>query len=145
MTISNDNEFKSALGKLSGPQQRQVAALFTENVLTLCKDNRMQSLIDTAGRAEISDDELDIALNLARKASVDSYTQCGKECDWNSQAGHFVAEAALACLKPGENPAWEAAMHARMARTCESIASGKGTDNIESATQYRILTEFMKD
>ncbi len=145
MTISNDSEFKSTLSRLSGTQQRQVAALFTGNVLALCKDDRIKSVIDTAGRAEISDDELDIALNLSRKASVDSYTRCGKECDWNSQAGHFVAEAALACLKPGENPAWEAAMHARMARTCESIASGKGTDNIESATQYRILTEFMKD
>jgi hypothetical protein len=145
MTISNDSEFKSALGKLSGPKQRQVAALFAGNVLALSMDDRMKSVIDTAKRTEISDDELDIALNLARKASVDSYTQCGKECDWNSQAGHFVAEAALACLKPGENPAWEAAMHARMARTCESIASGKGTDNAEAAAQYRMLDEYMKD
>jgi hypothetical protein len=44
---------------------------------------------------------------------------------------------------PGDSPAWDAAMHARMARTCESIATGRGTDNAEAAAQYRILEEFL--
>ena len=146
MAIDNDNDFKAALSKLSRAGQRLVAARFAENVLALSKDPRVKSAIGAAKRADITEDELAAAFQSAKKASVDSFTQCGKECDWNSQAGHFVAQAALACLKPaepGDSPAWNAAMHARMARTSESIATGRGTDNAESAVQYRILAEFL--
>lgn len=145
MTITNDSEFKTAIAKLTKAGQRQVGARFAESVLGLCKDARVKHAIATAMRDDITEDELAVALDSAKKASVDSFTLCGKECDWNSQAGHFVAEAALACLKPGTSPAWDAAMHARMARTSESIATGVGTDNAETSTQYRILAEFMKD
>lgn len=145
MTITNDSEFKTAIAKLTKAGQRQVGARFAESVLGLCKDARVKHAIATAMRDDITEDELATALDSAKKASVDSFTLCGKECDWNSQAGHFVAEAALACLKPGSSPAWDAAMHARMARTSESIATGVGTDNAEAATQYRILTAFLKD
>jgi hypothetical protein len=147
MAINNDSEFKVALSGLSRAGQRQAAARFAENVLALSKDARVKSALNVARRTDITEDELAAAFQTANKASVDSFTQCGQECDWNSQAGHFVARAALACLKPaerGDGPAWEAAMHARMARTCESIATGHGTDNAETAAQYRILTEFLK-
>ena len=146
MAIDNDNDFKAALGKLSRAGQRLVAARFAENVLALSADPRVKSAIGAAKRADITEDELAAASQSAKKASVDSFTQCGKECDWNSQAGHFVAQAAVACLKPaetGDSPAWNAAMHARMARTSENIAAGRGTDNAESAAQYRILAEFL--
>ncbi len=147
MNIGNDNEFKAALGALSGIRQRQVAARFAENVLGLCKDHRLKTAIDTAKRAEdIAKDEFAAALQSAKAVSVDSYTQCGHDCNWNSQASHFVAQAVLAGLKlsePGGNAAWDAAMHARMARTCETIATGRGTDNAEAAAQYRILAEFL--
>jgi hypothetical protein len=147
MNINNDSEFKAVLSELPRASQRQVAALFAENVLGLSRDARVRSAVHAARRSVLTDDELDNAYRSAKTASVDSFTQCGRECDWNSQAGHFVAEAALACFKPAEpgtNQAWDAAMHARMARTCESIATGKGTDNAEAAVQYRILSEFMK-
>ncbi len=146
MAINNDNEFKSALSDLPRAGQRQVAARFAENVLALSKDARVKNAIGTAKRTDITEDELAAAFASAKKASVDSFTQCGTECDWSSQAGHFVARAALACVQPaqpGDSPAWEAAMHARMARTCEGIASGRGTDNTEATMQYRILTEFL--
>lgn len=146
MAIDNDNDFKAALSKLSRAGQRLVAARFAENVLALSKDPRVKSAIGAAKRADITEGELAAAFQSAKKASVDSFTQCGKECDWNSQAGHFVAQAAVACLKPaepGDSPAWNAAMHARMARTSESIATGRGTDNAESVVQYRILAEFL--
>jgi hypothetical protein len=146
MTIDNDSDFKAALGELSRAGQRLVAARFVENVLALSQDTRVKSTITAAKRTDITEDELDAAVLSAKKASVDSFTQCGHECDWNKQAGHFVAEAALACIKPAEpggNPAWDAAMHARMARTCKSIAAGAGTDNDETAAQYRILAEFV--
>ena len=143
MAINNDSEFKISLSGLSGPKQRQVAARFAENVLALSKDARVKNAINAAKRTDISEDELAAVLQSAKKATVDSFTQCGQECDWNDQAGHFVAQAALACVKPAErggNPAWDAAMHARMARTSESIATGRGTGNAETAAQYRILT-----
>lgn len=145
MTISNDRDFNAALSKLSRAGQRQVGARFAESVLVLSKDVRVKNAIETAKRADISDDELDSTYKSAKKASVDSFTQCGKECNWISQAGHFVAQSALACLEHGGTPAWDAAMHARMARTSESIATGVGTDNAEAAVQYRILAEFMKE
>ena len=143
MAINNDNEFKVAVGKLTRAGQRQAGARFAENVLALCKDARVKHVIATARRDDVTEDELIAALDSAKKASVDSFTQCGKECDWNSQAGHFVAQAALACLEPGGNPAWDAAMHARMARTSESIATGIGTDNTEATAQYRILDKYL--
>jgi hypothetical protein len=144
MTINNDSEFKAALNGLSRAGQRQVAARFAESVLVLSKDARVKNAIEAAKRTDISKDELDDAYMAAKKASVDSFTQCGKECDWNSQAGHFVAQAALACLEPGKSPAWESAMHARMARTSESIATGIGTDNAEATAQYRILEQYLE-
>ena len=147
MAITNDSEFKAALSNLSRAGQRQIAARFVENVLALCKDAKVKGAVNTAKRTDLTDDELAGAFQSAKKASVDSFTQCGSECDWNSQAGHFVSEAALACVKPAESggsPAWDAAMHARMARTSEGIANGKGTDNSETEAQYRILTEFLK-
>ena len=143
MTINNDSEFKAALAGIPGNRQRQVAARFAESVLVLSKDARVKHAIEAAKRADIGNDELDTAHKAAKKASVDSFTQCGKECDWNSQAGHFVAQAALACFGPGNSPAWEAAMHARMARTSESIATGIGTNNAEATAQYRILDKYL--
>ena len=86
MTINNDNEFKSALGGLPRAGQRQVAARFAENVLALSTDARVKNAISTAKRADITEDELAAALTSAKKASVDSFTQCGTECDWGSQA-----------------------------------------------------------
>jgi hypothetical protein len=145
MTISNDSEFKAALSSLPSNRQRQIAARFAESVLMLSKDVRVKNAIEAAKRTSISDDELDAAYKAAKKASVDSFTQCGKECDWNSQAGHFVAQAALACLEPGKSPAWKSAMHARLARTSESIATGIGTDNNETVAQYRLLDKFLTD
>jgi hypothetical protein len=151
MKISNDSEFKAALSFLSGPARRLVAAQFANNVLTLgpdprVPDPRVKGAIDAAKRTDITDAELATAFQSAKAASVESFTRCGHDCNWNDQAGHFVAEAGLACVqpdKPGSNPAWDAAMQARMARTCETIATGLGTDNAEATAQYRILAEFM--
>lgn len=147
MAIDNDSDFKAALDDLSRAGQRLVAARFAENVLALSQDPRVKATINLARRNDIIEEELAAAQQSAKAARVDSYTQCGHDCDWNKQAGHFVAEAALDCVKPvepGDNAAWEAAMHARMARTCAGIAAGNGTQNGEDAAQYRILSDFLK-
>lgn len=146
MAISNDKDFKSALAGLSTAQQRQVAARFVQQVFSLSNDARIQSALDAAGRAGIADAELALAWQAANSARVESFTRCGKETDWSAQAGHFVAKAAVACVKPaeaGDNLAWDAAMQARMARTCQTVADGSGTDNREAEEQYRILEAFL--
>lgn len=146
MTISNDKDFKSTLAGLSVVQQRQLAARFAQQVFPLSNDARIKSALDTARRAGIADAELGAALQAANSARVESFTRCGKETDWSAQAGHFVAKAAVACVKPaaaGDNLAWEAAMQARLARTCQTVADGAGTENREAETQYRILDVFL--
>jgi hypothetical protein len=146
MAISNDKEFKAALAALPAARQRQVAARFVERVYPLSNDVRVKAALDVAGRPDISDAELTVVSQAANTARVESFTQCGRETDWTAQAGHFVAKAAVACVKPAEaddNLAWEAAMQARMARTCQTVAEGSGTENREAEEQYRILEAFL--
>jgi len=146
MAISNDKEFKTALAGLSTSQQRQVAASFVQRVFALSGDIRIKAALDAAARADVSDAELTVLSGAANTARVESFTQCGKETDWSAQAGHFVAKAAVACVKAaeaGSNLAWDAAMHARMARTCQTVADGAGTENVEAGEQYRLLEAFL--
>ncbi|MGA9033308.1 MAG: hypothetical protein WB402_12395 [Sulfuricaulis sp.] len=147
MTIRSDADFKAALNKLPTPDQRRVAARFVESVVALCHDPRVAAAINAARRLDISDAELTAAFHAVKTACVDSYTQCGHEADWRAQAGHFVAKAAETCVMPdgrARDIGWNAAMQARMARTCEAISTGRGTENREAEQQFRILEEFMK-
>jgi hypothetical protein len=144
--LSNDREFKTKLAGLPLARQRQVASRFVQRVAALSNDFRIKTALEAAERMEITDAELIPAYQAAKAAAVESYTQCGHECNWHSQAGHFVAQAAVACVRPataGENLAWESAMSARMARTCETVASGEGTENHEAEAQYQILEAFL--
>ena len=146
MTINNDKDFKSALANLSISRQRQIAALFVQRVFSLSNDVRIKATLEAASRPDISDAELTVISQAANSARVESFTQCGKETDWSAQAGHFGATAAVACVKAAEagaSPAWDAAMQARMARTCETVATGEGTENREAEEQYRILEAFL--
>lgn len=146
MAINNDKDFKAVLAGLSIAQQRQLAAGFVQRVFALSNDVRVKAALDVAARADITDAELTVVSQAANSARVESFTQCGRETDWGAQAGHFVARAAVACVKPaeaGDSPAWEAAMQARMARTCETVATGEGTENREAEAQYRILEAFL--
>ena len=145
MAIDNDTDFNAALGKLSAAQQRQLAAGFTDSVIALCADVRVAGAVSAAKRPDITDIELAALYQAAKSASIDSYAQCGQDTEWSAQAGHFVAKAAMACVAPaseGANLAWNAAMDARMARTCATIAAGEGTINREADTQYRMLEQY---
>lgn len=148
MSITNDSEFKAALAALPLARQRQAAARLVENVLGLTGDPRAKAAVYAAKRADISGPELEVVYMAAKTASVESYTHCGQEGDWNGQAGHFAAEAAMACVAPESRAAqlaWNAAMSARMARMCECIATGHGTENSEAEAQYRILEAFLSE
>ncbi len=148
-TITTDTEFKNALNQLTLAQQRIVAALFVENVVNLCDEHRVRNAIHAAKNSTITPDELAAAYKSAKTASIERFTQCGKDADWLEQAGHFVAAASAACvipetqLKPTDNLAWTAAMHGRMAKTCETIAAGEGSENQEAMQQYQILAAFL--
>jgi hypothetical protein len=147
LTIRSDADFKAVLNNLPTPEQRRVAARFVESVAALCHDLRVAAAINAAKRLDISDAELTAAFHAVKTACVDSYTQCGHEADWRAQAGHFVAKAAETCVMPhgrAHDIGWNAAMQARMARACEAISTGQGTENREAEQQYRILEEFIK-
>jgi len=147
MTTTNDIQFKAVLQKLTLPQQRQVAARFVENAMSLSGDPRVKAAVSFARRADISDAELIVVQNAAKSAAVETYTHCGDEGDWLGQAGHFLAEAALASGAPPEKASSQArdvAMRVRVARTCETIAKGHGTEHSEAEVQYRLLDEFQR-
>ncbi|MEJ2361764.1 MAG: hypothetical protein P8Z75_10105 [Gammaproteobacteria bacterium] len=148
MSIHNDSEFKSALDQLPVAEQRKLAARFAQSVSPLCKDSRVAAAIEAGLQSVTGDDKLTPIYNAVRGVCVESYTECGHMADWANQAGHFVAEAAAACVMPevalhGANPAWDAAMRARMARTCASIADGSGTETSEAKNQYHLLDEYL--
>jgi len=145
MVIQTDSEFRSALDKLPTPKQRELAARFTDSVVALCNDPRIQAALSAARRPDITELELGAIYQAANAASVASFTRCGKETDWMNQAGHFVAgsgEELRETRERGHNLAWDAAMYARMARTCETIANGQGTQNRESELQYKLADEY---
>ena len=149
-TISNDEEFKHALHSLDATQQRVMAAEFVRHVLPLSNDDRLARALDVAGNSEASDTDISDALKSARAATIDSHTRCGSEGNWTEQAGYFVARAVMAALTPQEqsrshNPAWQAAMSSRMART--SLLIDDDSDELvthsEDAWQYDRLSSFL--
>jgi hypothetical protein len=142
----NDKDFKAQLYALPIDDQRHLAAQFVMRVLPLANDVSLKNAIETSQRKGVTDAELASAYQIANTARVESFTKCGRETDWTAQAGHFVAKAAVACARPAgeeESLAWDAAMSARMARTCETVATGEGTSNKEAEEQYRILEAFL--
>lgn len=147
MAIQTEQEFKAALAALPLTRQRQVAAAFGQRVVDLCHDVRVKNALAAAARSDITAEELVLVAHSAHSARVESYTQCGHDSGWSPAAGHFVARAAECCVRAatkGEPVAWEAAMQARLARTCQMVAQGEGTDNDESAAQYQLLETFLK-
>ena len=149
--ITNDTEFKQALQGLDKMQQRTVAALFTEHVLSLSDDDRIKRAIKVATDGSASEGEISDALKSAKSAIMDSSTRCGAEGNWTDQAGYFVARAAVAAVTPPEQskaggPAWQAAMSSRMAQTSIQIDndSDEVPDHSENEWQYDILSNYLQ-
>lgn len=147
--IGNEKDFRRAIRALDDQQQRLLAARFVEHVLALCRDRRIAGIVKTAADSQASPDELAAALQTAHTIAIDHHTRCGSECDWQDQAGYFVARAAVAALTPveklaGASPAIQAAVNCRMAQTSESIAGGDDGAIQEAQDQYRILSGFLQ-
>lgn len=147
MNITNDNEFKTTLASLDIVRKRKIAVAFVENVISLCADQRINTVITIAKRDDVTEPELATAYQMANTARVESFCNCGQEIDWKIQTTHFVARAAMDCVKPAKeetNLAWDAAVDARIARTCNGIATGECVEQTREAEhQYRILAEFI--
>jgi len=145
--ISNDHELRDALNRLAEARQRFIGATFTKNVIHLCKDGRVQRAVETALNPDASDAELQDAFKAAKSYAAKTYTACGKDTDWLAQADHFVAAAAAAALTPAAqvtertNPAWRAAVQARMAQNCAMMEEDEGEIETEAQRQYRIANE----
>lgn len=142
--INNDTQFRQALDGLDLHQQRVMAACFTENVLPLTDDERPGRVVSTI----IEGREIEGVFKVAKAASLEAHARCGAEGDWNDQAGYFVARAAQAAVEPqvrtgGKNPAWKAAMQARMARTCLASEAGEDSHDRETVAQYNILNDYL--
>jgi hypothetical protein len=142
--ISNDHELRVALDGLTAEQQRIFGARFARGVLHLCDDGRVKRAVETALDPEATEAELADAYRAAKAYATKTYTDCGKDTDWLAQAAHFVAASAAAALTPPAllpektNPAWKAAVQARMAKNCEIMEVDEGEAESESDRQYRI-------
>jgi hypothetical protein len=149
--ITNDAEFRQALQNLDATQQRTVAAMFVEHVLSLSDDDRIKRVVKVATDDSALEGEISDALKSAKAAIMDSSTRCGAEGNWTDQAGYFVARAAVAAVTPqaqskSGNPAWQAALSCRMAQT--SIEIDNDADDVpghsENEWQYNILSDYLK-
>ena len=145
--ITNDHELRDALNALPPIRQRIIGAKLAESVVHLCKDDRVIRALTAAQNPDSGDTELQDAYKAAKSYATKTYTACGKDTDWLAQADHFVAAAAAAALTPADqlsaktNPAWKAAVQARMAKNCEMMEEDEGEMQTEAERQYRIAGE----
>ena len=146
-TISNDHELRGALNLLPAAQQRIMGARFAQGVMHLCQDERVRRAAETALAGDAGEDELEDAFKAAKSYAIKTYTDCGKDTDWLAQADHFVAAAVAAALTPASqlpekvNPAWKAAVQARMAKNCAMMEEDEGEEEGEPERQYHIVSE----
>jgi len=148
-SYNDDSEFRQTYNALDETNKRVVGAKFVENVLPLCDDRRVNQAITTALVPDASKEELLNAFKGAKAATIEARTRCGADCDWNEQAVHFVAKAAMALVAPegqckADDPPWQVVMSSRMARNCALIAADDDSENPEKETQYKLLAKHLK-
>ncbi|AGA90484.1 hypothetical protein Thimo_1707 [Thioflavicoccus mobilis 8321] len=148
-SISNDHDLRDALNELPEIEQRILGARFAEGVAQWCREERVDRAIKTALRADASPTELEDAYRAAKSYATKTYTDCGKDTDWLSQADHFVAAAAAAALTPEallggrQNRAWKAAVQARMAVNCAMMEDADEDFPNEAERQYLLVNEHL--
>jgi hypothetical protein len=147
--IANDHQLRAALNALTPNEQRLMGARFAGSVMHLCLSDRVRRAGQLALDPDADATGMDDALKVAKAHAVKTYTDCGKDTNWLEQADHFVAAAVAAALSPAEqsaaksNPAWKAAVQARMAKNCELMEEEEGEDETESDRQYRIASQHL--
>jgi hypothetical protein len=126
--ITNESQFKSVLGDQSLQRQRQLAAIFIEQVLDLVDDPRITEAVALVKAGEADAEQLHRAHQAVHACYVETHPRSDlMELDFKRQAAHFVTEACLVCLSPVFHCeqkvalAHKAAMYCRMARTCAGM------------------------
>jgi len=146
--ITNDKQLHAMFETLDLEQQRLLAVQFVKNIIYLSSDPRIEKALGIVENADMNRDDLLSAYKQVKTIATKSYTDCGSETDWNEQAEHFVASAAMACLTPenliteGKSLVWKTAMQARMAKNCEMIEKDTGEVDNEALKQYKLAEEF---
>ena len=147
--IANDQQLRAALNALTPKEQRLMGARFAGSVMHLCLNDGVRRAGQLALDPDADPTSLDDAVKTAKSHTVKTYTDCGKDTNWLEQADHFVAAALVAALTPADqlaaqsNPAWKAAVQARMAKNCEIMVEEEGEAETESDRQYRIASQFL--
>jgi hypothetical protein len=147
--IQNDHELRAALNALDADRQRVLGCRFAEGVARLSNEERINRAIETGLRPDCSPGELADAYKSAKAYATKTYTDCGKDTDWLAQADHFVAAAVAAALTPEalqaerQNPAWKAAVQARMAINCELMEGEDAPEQTEAERQYAIANAYL--
>jgi phage-related minor tail protein len=147
--ITNDHALRDALNALNTDQQRILGARFAEHVMHLSHDERVRRAIATGLSDQSGPAELEDAYKAAKAYATKTYTACGKDTDWLAQADHFVAAATAAALTPEsaltekQNPAWKAAMQARMAVNCTLVELDDPPEVSEAEHQYALANAFL--
>lgn len=145
--ITNDSELRAMIAGLGAQSQRTLGARFANSVAGYTQNKQLLAAIEAAMEPDLADDDKEQAYKNAKSISVKTYTACGRDADWLLQAEHFVAAAATAALAPvaeqgGTNPAWKAAMQARMAQNCAMMETADDKVDNEAKRQYEIAEEF---
>ncbi len=126
-----------------------MGARFAGSVMHLCLNDRVRRAGQLALDPEADSTAMEDALKTAKAHAVKTYTDCGKDTNWLEQADHFVAAAVVAALTPADplaaksNPAWKAAVQARMAKNCEIMEEEEGETETESDRQYQIAGQYL--
>ncbi|HXK57974.1 MAG TPA: hypothetical protein PLZ16_15145, partial [Gammaproteobacteria bacterium] len=118
--ITNDQELRAALDSLPIEHQRTVGVLFAAAVELPGMDRELQQALELAQQSDTDEHVQEMAYKTAKSVATRTYTACGQDTDWETQAEHFIAAACSAALIPerltsGANPAWRAAIQSRMA------------------------------
>ena len=157
--VTDQKSFQLALAALSLAEQRQIGARFIEHVLDLSREPRFDSAIRTAGKPDVSPEELDAAYPSVHALYVQTHPRSDlSTLDYHQQAVHFIAEACLMCLASasvGKPPhlAEKVAMYCRMARVCANIPHEQEYPSFEQAeqamhaetrAQYGIVEEHLR-
>ena len=156
--VKGHKSFQEVLSGLTVTQQRQIGALFIENVLDLTDEARLKSAQQIAAKSGVTAEELVDAYHSVHAIYTQTHPRSDlSELDYTKQAVHFIAEACLICLSPTypeakiQRIAEKTAMYCRMARTCASIMHDEDQPDLgetekalqdEIKAQYRIVNEF---
>jgi len=146
--ISNDQELRAALDRLSIDQQRVIGARFVNNVGGMDIDPSLTKAMNIAMQPDSIPEDREDAYKAAKSIATKTYTACGQDVDWQAQAEHFVAAACSVVLAPKNlssevsNIAWKAAIHARMAENCLMMETEISDSEGQARRQYEITGKF---